>query len=348
MRVYVPNSSISTLESFFKYSDFEIVKIPQTHFMKNKTHFNFDAVLILDGTPDRDMTTVKAKLAGLPVIGINRYDKMEQSIMLTNAGIKMPDTWFSDSINNCNDIVSLLSSVADDKKMILKYSLGARGLGQMLLTKRELIDVFDSDDNVIHKLFEEPTECKVIEMPGIGEPISIPNPEIKTITPYKDETERQLEKLKNVKINKHDCLQSAIRGRRDLIIQEYIPNRVEWRMLWFYDQFPIVVRRNIDDGTWQANACNNSSGSSFVTNMREIKDYGVDYDKIDEFCRGLNVPFLSIDIYFDQDTRDWGLFEFQPEFGWTNTANMDSCELNQKITNTVRLLLSKQKENKTV
>jgi glutathione synthase/RimK-type ligase-like ATP-grasp enzyme len=354
MRAYIPYSSISTLESFFKYSDIEIVKSPEIYFSKQKPHFNFDAVLVLDGTPERDIYIVKAKLAGMPVMGINRYDKMEQSVMLTTAGIKIPDTWFIDNVSNCNDILSLLSSVTDGKRLILKYSLGARGLGQMLLTKRELIDLLDSDANVIYKLFEETEECKVIQMPESCTdetklvPSGPPESDMKTISPYKNETDRQLDKLKDIKINKHECLKNAIIGRRDLVIQEYIPNRVEWRMLWFYDQFPIVVRRNIDAGTWQANACNNSSGSSFVTDMREIKDYGIDYDKIDDFCKSLNVPFLSIDIYFDEDTKDWGLFEFQSEFGWTNTAGMDTQILSSKMLASVHGLLSKQNQTTAV
>lgn len=347
MRLYLPSSAISTLESFFKYSDIEIVKNPQVYFMQNKQHFNFDAVLILDGNTDNDTTLIMARHAGIPIYGIRRYDKMEQSIMMNVAGINMPDTWFSEYIANCNDIVSLMKDVQDNEKVIIKYSLGARGVGQILLKKRELIDLFDSDGDVLNRLFDEMplAECKVI---SIDQPAVETIPTKHTIQPHLSEIERQLLKFKNIKINKHDCLLSAIKRRNDIIIQRYIPNRIEWRMLWFYDQFPIVVRRNVDDGSWQANACNNSSGSSTVVKMREIKEYGIDYDKLDKFFRGMNTPFMSVDIYYDKDTEQWGLFEFQMEFGWMNTVGIDSRSLNAKMLQSVRSINTKQKPHVTV
>jgi len=326
------------MTSFFKYSDIEIVNNPQTYFMRNKQHFNFDAVLILDGTPGNDATLNMARLAGVPVYGIHRYDKTEQSVMMSAASINMPDTWFSGYLNNCNDFVSLMKDVKDDERVIIKYSLGARGFGQILLTKRELIDLFDSDDDVLVRLLGESYSKAHCTDEGLEQ----------TTAKKLSETDKQLEKFKNIKINKHDCLLSAIRRRNDLIVQRYIPNRVEWRMLWFYDQFPILVRRNFDDGTWQANACNNTSGSSTVVDMRELKDYAIDYEKIDGFFSEMNAPFMSVDIYYDTDTHQWGLFEFQMEFGWTNTVGMDSSSLSVKMTEAVHSITNKQKHTLAV
>jgi len=349
MRLYIPNNAVSTLESFFKYSDIELVKTPEVYFKAQYVRFNFDAVLILDGTITYDYIIMNAKLAGIPVYGIDRYDKNTQAIILNKAGINIPDTWYSFYFNNYNDIISLMNNVNDNDKIIVKYSIGARGLGQMLLTKRELIDIFDSDDSVLNKLFEETNNNTYTGIDNTCyEPCSSTaaiehKTHIQATSQLnKTDDESQLEKLKNVKINKHSVLLDALRYRRDFTIQRYIPNRGEWRILWFHEQEPIIIKRNIDSDAWQANACNNSAGSSVVTNMSSITGNGIDYDKIDRFCKSLNVPFLSLDIYCDDDTKTWGIFEFQMEFGWTNTYGIDSIELNNKLNNSIKSLIFKQ------
>lgn len=346
MRLYIPYNAPTTLTSFLKYSDIQIVKTAEVYFDKHTPIFNFDAVLYLDGAYEYNKIINKAKLANIPIYGINRYDKNEQSIILRNAGINTPDTWFSDNFDNYNDIVSLLRYESDETMLVLKYSTGARGLGQMLLTKRELIDIFDSADSVLNKLFQESNNdaCKVIDInPGpsyaaIEMPISIQP----TSALNKSEDERQLDKLKNVKINKHDALLNALKTNTDFTIQRYIKNRGEWRMLWFHGQEPIIVKRNIDSGEWQANACNNSAGSSVVVYMDNISAFGIDYDVIDKFCKRLNAPFMSLDLYYDEDTKMWGILEFQMEFGWTNTSGLDSSILGTKLINSIYSLISKQ------
>lgn len=355
MRIYIPDSAVTTMKSFMKYSDFTIVEKPIIYFQRDTLYTNFDAVVFLDGTELLDDTVRNARMHGMPVIGIPRYDKLTQSIIMSKHGINMPDTWFSNHIANCNDIVSLMDTENDSDLFVVKYAQGARGLGQMLLTKREFIDLLDSDYEVIDKVFEAPckvlnmsSECKMIDMNIEVKPTSECEVVKNTIPVKKTENEIQLEKLENVRVNGHDCLKTAIRNGKDYIIQKYLAHRYEWRMLWFYGEEPIIISRNIDIDNWQANACNNAPGSSKVVNMSELHYYGIDYDKIDKMMKSMNAPFMSIDIYFDNKTSTWGLFEFQMEFGWTNSQGMDSKLLHKRMHNSTKNLLSKQIAESTI
>ena len=365
MKIYIDSNSNENLETFLKYNtNIEIIKFPELYFKENKVICNFDAILYLDGgSPyNRSEIVYQAILAGIPEFGIKRFTKNEQTILLLKNNINIPKTWFCEKINSTT-VVSLLNNINNNKKIVIKYNVGARGLGQLLLTKRELIDLLECNSDEINELFKD---CKTDEYNTFDSSTAIlePTPEIISkntvsimhnvdIQPTIIKKYRQLDKLKNIKFNYDSCIKDFVRYGDKFIIQEYIGNRKEWRMLWFYNQDPIIIERNIDDGNWQSNACNNSAGSSKVLSDSKmfIEYLNIDndfYDKICNLCNGLNAPFMSIDIYQDNIGGKFGIFEFQSEFGWTNTDGIDTQVLYNKINNSIIYLINKQIQLKKV
>lgn len=346
MRLHIPTDSITAIKKLLNFSDIEIIDKTQTYYQDHKFKANFDAILYLDGScHSKDKNIENAIADGIPVYGIPRIDKDKQTILLNKGNINTPKTWFANSTYDCNDIVSLLYGIPDDKLLILKYSVGARGLGQILATKREIIDIFDCDNSDLDKLFNEDVvreatqaECsEAVLQPGSPcDVIATDNIVYKTKS---KPVNKQLEKLKNIKINKHEQLRRAISSGTDYIIQEYIDTRKEWRMLWFFQQQPIIVERGIDKDGWQANACNNAIGSSKTINEDLYATYGIDINLLNRFFTSLNAPFMSVDLYYDVAKEEWGIFEFQMEFGWTNTVGIDTNELHRNIVNATKMMI---------
>lgn len=336
VRLYVPDAQSSATESLVSYikhsPKINVVYKPEFAHTEQGLRINYDAILYMDGQNTNEHLT--AGMFGTPVFGIPRIKKHLQIAYLQSRGLNTPNSYYTSKLHSNNEFLSLLRNVQSDAKLILKIDEGARGLGQALLNKRQLVDLFESTRDEIrevtnkfkNKSVDEWSEQDIEVMEESGYSKSAKNAERKL--------SKQAEKLTGIQWNYHDYLVDNIVDRRDFVVQEYIQNRLEWRMLWFYNQKPIVVRRNIDKGNWQANACNNSKDSSAVVDAQDVLKY-IDYDKLDAAMCALNAPFMSIDIYYDKDRKVWGVFEFQMEFGWTSTKDMPFESIHTNIENAV-------------
>ncbi len=361
INIYIP-VYIDTILSFINYSDKINIVLDEKYYMKNsKSYINYDSVLYLDGniaTPKDDLI-FKCKILNIPILGIPRLDKLHQTLFLNENNINTPDTFYCD-ITNINDICSLISNVSD--LYVLKIDKGARGLGQALLTYNELIALYETENNILDKIYKEETKKQQYNLDIKNDNIESVNTDLDILEPSNksycgeysqlDQLE-QYNKLINIKWNMHSLLIEGIKNRKDLILQKYIKNRLEYRIIWFYSGDPIIIKRDLDTDQWQANACNNSSNSShYLTETYndkleiELFNKYVDMKLINTAFNKLDTPFLSVDIYIDTDTNQFGVFEFQMEFGWTKTYNFPYNLVQENIENSILKLVKDKNPNK--
>ena len=331
LNILIDKNTFTNISSFYKYSDeLNIIKydndLPLFEIINNKILLNIDAILILDGNINNNFITL-SKLYNIPLIGIPRYNKSFQSLFLINNNINIPPT-FCINLESQNDFIVVLKDYKDDDLFVIKIEQGAKGLGQALLTKTELIYLFELSNEELDYVFKEIESVKVCDY-------ELRNNEdyIKENTYDKNKMidNKAIKKISNIKWNIHNNLLLSLKYRDNFIIQKYIPNRLEYRMLWFYDNEPIIIKRDMDENVWQANACNNSDDSSKYLDRYDMVPFFNDLEQINSVFNLLNTPFLSVDIYFDIDKNEWGIFEFQTEFGWTNTKDIPYTLMQQRI-----------------
>lgn len=341
-RIWMSGIGNEGMQNFYRF-DFDVKTNPNINFIADKLETDVDCILFCDdhkGGYDDYSDQIGTYSKFIPSYGIKRIDKHQQTIMLRNAGINIPETYFSKSIQETNFLIGLLYDIQDDEQLVIKITAGARGLGQALLTKRQLIALYEMERFEITQLSDG--------LCSKDEPMTAHTTDIDVLVIEKKPIPDELKTIKFSNGSIHELLSSALTARKDcsFLIQRYIPNRIEWRLLWFHNDDHIYVKRHMDKDSWQANACNNSKDSSVVINgggtdiglMDEYNKY-VDMQVIDDFCKALKVPHLSIDVYYDCDKRKWGIFEFQMEFGWTKTAGLDSRRLHFNINDSLKKLI---------
>lgn len=343
------NSNLDTLIGYFKYSDkFNIINDIDTYVSNNEIHTNIDIILKLDVGPEINNDLLdEISFLNIPIIGIGRISKEFQMIFLLKNNINVPLTYYHKKIESNNHIISLLKNTNDLELFVIKISTGAKGLGQALLNKNELIHLFESSREEINYTFNKNNINKSISNFDPIQSIEKKEENTETIS-VNEQTLNQYEKLKGIKCNNHDLLVDAIMYKRNFIIQKYIKNRIEWRMLWFYENDPIIILRNRDKDAWQANACNNSKDSSIYNKdaIIQFKEL-VDLNKLNKVFNKLNTPFLSVDVYYDLTHNKFGIFEFQMEFGYTQTKNIPYDLIQQNIVDsTYKLIQTKLNETK--
>lgn len=340
--VYTPENN-SGLKSFLE-QDIIFVEVLNTTFIESETNLNCDCILFLDGCNEPEYFKLKSLYKN--VIGIPRFSKSTQILLLKKFNINYPESFFSNQeIFLSNKLTRVLRSYDNETLLVVKIGLGARGLGQMLLTKKDFISLSDSFDNEIDVLKnhykEKSDECRELK----SEPI----PYNYTTDDFslKEFHKKTLDKFKNVKFSQnefHSMLYDSLIRRcgndNGIIIQKYIPNKIEYRVLWFYKDAPIIIKREIGPENWQANACGHTDNKSYVLKDSSIDNLRPILKQIDELCLQLKVPFLSVDVYHDQDTNKFGIFEFQIEFGWTHTKDMNSNKLSSLIVESTKNLIN--------
>lgn len=351
--VYTPENN-SGLKSFLE-QDIIFVEFLNTTFLHNETNLNCDCILFLDGGKEPEYFKLKSLYKN--VIGIPRFSKSTQILLLKKFNINYPESFFSNQeMFLSNKLTRVLRSYDNETLLVVKIDIGARGLGQMLLTKKDFIllsDSYSSELRVLKNHYKETCdEYKEFEPMSSGGYVEedFDSKKIENLEKIKQAEEfnnKILNKFKDVKFSQNEfhsmLYESLIRRRGNdngIIIQKYIPNRNEFRILWFYKNKPIIIKREIGVDNWQANACGHPDNKSYV-----IKDSSIDKLKpilkqIDELCLHLKAPFLSVDVYHDLDTNKFGIFEFQIEFGWTHTENLESSELSTKIVNSTKSLIN--------
>ncbi len=263
------------------YREFDILKLGYYFYEKGKIDPNFDAILKFDHKSPSDFKFI-CDLYNIPIIGMRRYWKMEQNMMLTNAGIMCPDTYDCSVKKDLEILDTLLHDVSDKTDIILKPQLGAKGIGQVKIKRGELYDK-------LYKLWK--LDSKETKEAKEGNDNN------------KDDPDYLSEEIKKGGY----CIQIF-----DRKIEE------EYRILYFFENKPIIMKRLKGDSTWQSNnGAKPDNDSEYIGN--NIQDlFGVKNAKIiDEFFHNLNTPFLSIDVYKNRE-GEMGIMEFQMEFGYKN------------------------------
>ena len=313
----------------------------------------FDALLIIDVLDDSKSSEILdlCKLTNIPVIGHKRYAKNLQHLILKKLNINTPDTFFDKlypkSSNFLTDfkIVSLLDKLDYEDKIILKMNNGARGLGQMMCTKKELyrfaLDGFPYEkltecttNNTDSKYFDSKKQSSYsnLKKAYTNKSYSGDVDAGYDDTVYKEKTcytktDNTTNESYDIKVNGLTHVKDSMYN--DCIIQCYINVKEEYRYLYFYGESPIIIKRKKTDNNWQANSC--ITGFGEIISLNENKNIFNFIPKIEELCNYLNVPFLSIDLYIDKNDNV-GIFEFQMEFG---IQKVPHSELIRKICDSV-------------
>lgn len=280
----------------FLYNEFNVVK-PYVLYKNNELIKNFDYLLLFDANDDYQSLDI-------PTIGCKRVDKSKQMLYLNKLGINTPKfykVFGNDTENRYDEYYTLLEDMNDECEIILKPEGGARGLGQILLKKKEIYNFFE-------ELYKEGTILKLVDNFNIGGDI-------------KNMSEEEI-KWSN------DALFD-----NSFFITEKVNIKNEYRVMLFYGEDPIIIQRSVDKN-WQANI---SLSNSFkvIDNSNDLFNSEFN-NKLKMLLDSLNSPFLSTDIYEDIN-GNFGLFEYQMQFGY---KSLPKSLMIKKINKSVHNLIN--------
>ena len=269
--------------------EFILIK-PHIKIIDSEIQTNFDYLLIFDG----DGLTVPDGF--IKTMGMERLSKPYQSVILKHLGILTPGTYADTNSNNVFN-QAILSDINDNVYLYLKSNLGARGLGQTIVTRQSLEELVD----IVHDK-------------------SLPNESvIKTI-----ESKFLVGGDESKNSYYRDYLMTTIRdGHYHFNIGLDIME--EYRVIGLYGLDPIIIKRDVDKFQWQANSGITRNGQYVTTTGQydeEIKDI---INKLLEYNK---TPWLSVDIFVDS-SGNVGVFEFQMEMGYKYVPK-------KKLTTSVR------------
>lgn len=265
------------------YAEFNIITNPTYFYRKGEIQTNFDSVLRFDSTIDADIKTI-CDIWGIPLIGIRRYSKFEQAVILFKSNIMTPDTYDcrTEMGKGIEVIDCLLKDINEDTHLVLKPHFGAKGIGQVRIIKGDIY-------NKLYDLQKEDSD------------------ESKAVVSENDNNLREPGYMSQNLRGDTYCIQKFEKG----IQQEY-------RVILFYGVDPIIIQRKIGTNSWQSNnGAKPDNSSVYITETLDNLFGKANKIKLYEFFYNLNTPFLSVDIYIDKD-GNMGIMEFQMEFGYSN------------------------------
>ena len=239
MKLNLGCSNISNSVDFLK-NKFNVVN---PYIYKNKNIIkNFNIYFAFD---DMNTDTIETcKLLSIPYFGCNRKTKRDQIQVLENLSINTPNTYsiFKQESESLPEIMYLLlEELEDDDKIIIKSNWGAKGIGQVLLTKNELYDFYSKLAN------DEPLDKFNL---GGG-------------------------KLKKEEV---EFLKTEINSK-SFIIQDKLSIVEEYRYIWFYKEDPIIIKRTISDTGWQNNISLTGIGK-YIEPTKTLNDFKPTIDKL--------------------------------------------------------------------
>ena len=303
------------------HREFDIKFNPSVASYGKEIEINIDAFLLMDGDIHKYSSEIiqYCSLYNIPVMGFNRFDKSLQSLYLNHFKIPYPATYFYYQDNtvkmSANNLLSVLCELEDYDKIVVKMCQGARGLGQMLTCKKDLINLM----------------CE-------------PIPNAKYINDYEIEDKEKPKEIPPIDTEKYKLgnggwchhLKDRLCSATDFIVQKYEEVVEEYRLLFFYGEEPIAIQREVGkNGNWQANSC--------ITGFSKEVDYNIiDEDllnKINDLGLYIKTPFMSTDVYKTKEGV-WGIFEFQMEFGFKDVPPTKLCK---KMNNSIKNLYNKLK-----
>lgn len=290
--ILIPNGSdgqVANLDELIDKTKFNIMKIGQLS-IGSGFNFNFDIIY------DRNDLCCDF----MPHFGKSRLDKSLQLFLFERFKLNYPKS-FKIHSSYYLSYYSYLKDYRDDDKFIIKYELGARGIGQVLLTKKEFETfIKESKDNVTvyEKNKKDDYEDKI-------ENEKIKKFEISNKFNYGGDKTDSLYDSENLVKECHNCF-----------IQEFKEIKNEYRLLMFWKEKPILIKRAKAENGWQSNSCQSGIGEVYdIDLLLKSKEFKNFYSKVEKLFYYWNSPAVSFDIYEDSNF-DYGCLEFSTEFGY--------------------------------
>jgi hypothetical protein len=301
-KINIGCSNIDNIVHFLR-NKFNVVK-PYITFQQNKIQSNFDWYYSFD---DDIYTYHKIKNTTDNIFGYPRLPKYEQIVLLNRLDIQTPKTYkvIQDIDLGSRDdaYYEMLEKINDEEKILIKADNGARGIGQVLLTKNQMYELIDDIGTVNFDL------NVMLEKYDIGAKHS-----------FRSEGEKKF-------------LIDAI-SSNEYSIQKMVDIKEEYRFIYFYGCEPIIVQRKVGD-SWQANTSITGEGECIKYNS-SIEKYYQMFKIAEKISNYTTMPIISIDFYLDAN-NELGIFEFQAQFGYKLAPK---TELTIKVKNAIQNMIN--------
>ena len=349
-------SSENNMEDYF-YPEIELIDKKDFYDIFNsdfKETEKIDGILIIDNQNFKDYDLLK-KYFKKPILGSPRLPKNIQSIVLKQNNINCPKTYSIVSNGkgfSSRKLIGLLNDFKKTDKLVLKANNGAKGIGQILGTKEDIILLFESDLEEVYNTLRKENRFNVLydkspqksnDYATYDEPKKYEN-ETKFSEPENNNNHSikcNLKEMHFSPVGENGSYSSSnylgsILSSRDFLIQEFIENRDEYRLMYYFNQKPLIVKRNKKDNEWQSNACLTNLAYLLKESDNEYKKVikGI-FKQLDEFSKKEQVPFMAFDVYYDKNNDKWGVFEFQMEYACISTKGLDMFMVKDKMLKSI-------------
>ena len=244
-------------------------------------------------------TLRRLKAFGVPVIGGSRLHKHEQVVVMERLEIPHPKSYFNRNTFEPFTCIEELDSYVDMDEFVVKPVLGARGIGVKKISRVEFKSCIESKGKV-DEVFREEKEFL----------------------------------MKNDDLPYSSYIEDSFRG--SMLVQEPIDVKREFRVLYFKPNTVLVYERVRKPGQFCGNLTHGSEPTK--VDLGTFDRYIAPFcDKFKLLLDDLNYPWLSIDVYLDQNDNV-GIFEFQMEFAY---AGFDHREVRDAMQKSIEYFLPK-------
>lgn len=296
------NDNLNTLPPSFYLEDIDtrvlIHNYPQVKMLGNKLVTNYD--LVIDGMPDGLSSDIIPLLETTNYYKLRRQSKEIQHALLCNYSEKIPNTNFivPKRFELDNSGYWLHGLPEGTKKILLKSSQGARGIGQVVLEK--------SDTGTMHALVgdylkylmgdsEEEFKCKhgtVVHLKGI------------------EKTDG--ESIGHLKTN-----------IGNIGLYEYVDNiTTEWRVWTDLDCKPFIIgERSLDVREGE------HKQATYIDKIVSLDSLPKQAERL---LVDLGLEQMSVDVFRTVD-GGWGIFEWQPQTGIASVSSKDVLDWHTKF-----------------
>ena len=244
-------------------------------------------------------TLRRLKAFGVPVIGGSRLHKHEQAVVMERLHIEHPKSYFNRNTFEPFTCIEEFDSYVDMDEFVVKPVLGARGIGVKKISRAEYKSCIESKGKV-EEVFKEEKEFL----------------------------------MKNDDLQYSSYIEDSFRGC--MLVQEPIDVKREFRVLYFKPKTVLAYERVRKPGQFCGNLTHGSEPTKI--DLSTFDQYIAPFcSKFDLLLDNLNYPWLSIDVYVDQNGTI-GIFEFQMEFAY---AGFDHREVRDAMQKSIEYFLPK-------
>lgn len=218
----------------------------------------------------------KLKALGIPIIGNERFTKLEQYLLLSRFDILTPKTYYDVDTISTFSCYDTFNAYVDLERFCIKPSRGARGVGVKSISKEEFADCWCNKELVPEVFNKEMAYAKTQEVDDY-------------------------------------YIKDTFSGN-DWVIQDIIDIKREFRLLFFCDGDYLIYERNRKKGEFLGNISVAGKPKEVDTEterliLDELKP------KLLSLMKDVNYPWASTDVYIDNDDNI-GIIEFQMEFAY--------------------------------